>query len=101
MNSSAAMQMAMPESILGVRTSLNIMVPMRMDVIGSNTPSTAVRVGPIILVERARVSMEIMVGKMARPMRFTTEAAELQPCRKGAFSGMLVSRKRTLPVARA
>lgn len=72
MNSTAAMQMAMPIRILGVIGSANISVPTSMPVSGSNTPKTAVFVGPIKRVDIEMVSMEIIVGKIAKPMRFRT-----------------------------
>ena len=71
-NSTAAMQMAMPIKILVVIGSANIRVPTKMPVSGSNTPKTAVYVGPINRVAIEMVSIEIIVGKIAKPMRFST-----------------------------
>ena len=72
MNSTAAIQMTMPIRILAVTGSANISVPTKIPVNGSNTPKTAVFVGPIKRVAIEMVSMEIIVGKTANPIRFIT-----------------------------
>ena len=66
------MQMAMPIRMLAVTGSENISVPTSIPVSGSNTPKTAIFVGPIKRVDIEMVSIEIIVGKMANPMRFST-----------------------------
>jgi len=47
MNTTAATQMAIPIAILTVKASPNRSVPIKIAVSGSNTPRTAVFVGPI------------------------------------------------------
>ena len=86
MNSTAAIQMAMPTRILAVIGSANISVPTSMPVRGSNTPKTAVFVGPINRVDIEMVSMEIIVGKMAKPMRLNTSDGWSMPLRIGVPS---------------
>jgi len=78
----AARQRVIPTSILGVIGSMKRTVPMSMAVTGSNTPRTDVRVGPIRRVAMARVSIEIMVGNTARPVRLITDLQEFTPFMK-------------------
>lgn len=61
-----AMQIAIPHAILPVNGSENIKVPTRIAVIGSNTPSTDVLVGPIFLLDTASARRDIIVGNIAR-----------------------------------
>ncbi len=49
---------------------------------GSNTPRTDVRVGPIRRVAMASVSIEIIVGNTARPVRLIMDFKEFTPFMK-------------------
>lgn len=64
------MQIQMPAVIVDVSGSQKAKVPIRMAVIGSKTPSTAVFVAPILRVEMAIVRVEIIVGIIASPTIF-------------------------------
>ena len=79
-NNTAAMQIATPAMIFVVSDSLKTIVPTKIAVTGSKAPMTAVLVGPIRRVERAMVSIAIIVGKIAKPMRFSTSAVVSIPC---------------------
>ena len=69
--------MATPVITLRVRDSLKKMQPTAMAVTGSATPRTEVLVAPMSLVEAARQSNDIRVGKMASPNRHSQQS---QPC---------------------
>ena len=56
-------------TIFEVSASPNTRVPTRMAVTGSKTPRTEAFVAPMFLVATARVAVDTMVGKMARPTR--------------------------------
>ena len=73
------MQIAMPQHIRGVKGSAKTVVPTRMAVIGSNTPSTEVLVGPMYRDEIARASRAIRVGKTASHRRGAASAHEPRP----------------------
>ena len=61
------MPMAMFHDIFSPKTR----VPIRMAVRGSNTPITEALVAPMILVEAARVAVEMTVGMTASRMRLS------------------------------
>lgn len=69
-NITAAIEMKMPTMIFVVNASPKTNVPMRIAVIGSNTPRTDALVAPIFRVATANVEVETMVGRIANPMRF-------------------------------
>ena len=85
MKRTAARQRVMPMTMRGVMGSRKSSVPMSMAVMGSNTPRIAVRVGPMIRVAMARVSREIMVGNMARPVRLSADFQVLTPFINGTW----------------
>ena len=61
----------MPRRMFVVKGSPNISVPIRIAVIGSNTPSTEALVAPIFRVAMANVAVETMVGNRAKPTKFS------------------------------
>ena len=71
MNVTAAMDISIPIRILLVNGSPNTSVPTIIAVIGSNTPNTDALVAPILRVDTARVAVDMMVGKIASPIRFS------------------------------
>lgn len=77
------MQIAIPKIIFVDNGSAKTSVPTRIPVMGSKAPKTEVLVGPMRRVDSAMVSMEIIVGKIARPMRLTTSEAVSIPLVKG------------------
>ena len=85
MKRTAARQRVMPMTMRGVMGSRKSSVPMRMAVMGSNTPRMAVRVGPMWRVAMARVNSEIMVGNMARPVRLSADFQVLTPFMNGTW----------------
>lgn len=64
------MDIEIPIIILVVIGSPNITAPMRIAVIGSNTPNTDAFVGPIFLDAIAKVAVETIVGRTASPTRY-------------------------------
>ena len=70
MTVTATTDMLIPAIIPAVRGSPNAIAPTRMAVIGSKTPNTEALVAPMLRVAIARVAVETMVGKMARPRRY-------------------------------
>ena len=66
----AAMESKIPTMIFVVSASPKTMVPIRMAVMGSKTPSTEALVAPIFRVAIANVAVETTVGRRARPTRF-------------------------------
>ena len=64
------MAIRIPVTILVVSVSPNAIVPTRMAVMGSNTPSTEAFVAPMLRVAMASVAVETMVGNRASPKRF-------------------------------
>ena len=85
MKRTAARQRVMPMTMRVVMGSRKSSVPIRMAVTGSNTPRIAVRVGPMLRVAMARVSREIMVGNMARPVRLSADFQVLTPFMNGTW----------------
>ena len=69
MNVMAAIVRTMPVMTLVVTGSPNAMAPTRMAVIGSKTPRTDAFVAPIRRVATARVAVDTIVGRTARPVR--------------------------------
>lgn len=69
-NITAAIEIKIPTMIFVVNASPKTNVPMRIAVIGSNTPRTDALVAPIFRVATANVEVETMVGKTANPTRF-------------------------------
>ena len=74
MNVTDIMAMVMPMIILDVKGSPNTRVPTSMAVIGSKTPRTDAFVAPILRVATASVAVEIIVGRIASPIRFIQSA---------------------------
>ena len=73
MNVTAAVAIAIPTTIFGVRASPNTSVPTRMAVIGSNTPRTDALVAPILRVATASVAVDTIVGNNASPTRYSND----------------------------
>ena len=65
--------------MFAVSASPKTKVPTRIAVIGSNTPNTEALVAPMFLVATARDAVEMIVGRIARPMRLTQESPESSP----------------------
>lgn len=69
-NVTAAMAMQIPIIIFVVKGSPNTSVPMRIAVMGSKTPSTDAFVAPIFRVAIAKVAVDTIVGRIAKPKIF-------------------------------
>ena len=74
----------MPRRMFVVKGSPNISVPIRIAVIGSNTPNTEALVAPIFRVAMANVAVETMVGKRAKPAKFSQSPPVVIPAEIGA-----------------
>ena len=88
---------SMPTMIFAVNVSLNIIVPTRIAVIGSNTPNTDAFVAPILRVAKANVAVEIIVGNMASPMRFNQSLVQLMPAVISVPEWIIIAIKITAP----
>lgn len=60
----------MPTIILGVSCSWNTTTPKNIAVIGSNAPSTAAAVEPIILIDIVMAIRDTMVGSIDKASTF-------------------------------
>lgn len=61
------MEIRMPVMMFAVRASPKTTVPTRIAVIGSKTPNTEALVAPMFLEAIARVAVDTIVGRTARP----------------------------------
>ncbi len=68
-NVTATIAIKIPTTIFVVNASPKTRVPTRIAVIGSNTPSTEAFVAPMLRVAMANVAVDIIVGKIAKPIR--------------------------------
>ena len=96
----APMASRMPVKMLLVSASPNAMVPTRMAVMGSKTPSTEALVAPIFRVEMASVAVETMVGKMASPTRYSQSLVLVMPVVMLASEAAIFEKKTTEPTER-
>ena len=92
--------MPMPRRMFVVKGSPNISVPTRIAVIGSKTPSTEAFVAPIFRVAMAKVAVETMVGKRARPSRFSQSAPVEMPAVIGVGEKESLPKNTTAPTVR-
>ena len=90
----------MPVRMLLVSASPKAMVPTRMAVMGSKTPSTEALVAPMFLVDMASVAVDTIVGKMASPTRYSQSLVLAMPVVMLAFEAMIFEKKTTDPTER-
>lgn len=100
MKVTAAIDIRIPVIIFEVSGSLNTAVPMRMAVIGSNTPSTEALVAPMLRVATANVAVDTIVGRRARPVRLSHAPAESRPAVIPASPDIILNRNITAPTER-
>lgn len=94
------MAMPMPRRMFVVKGSPNISVPIRIAVIGSNTPSTEALVAPIFRVAMANVAVETMVGKRAKPAKFNQSPPVVIPAEIGASEKEILPKNTIAPTVR-
>ena len=93
--------MTIPATIFSVSGSEKTKVPIKIAVTGSKAPNTEVFVGPIMRVEMAIVSIAIIVGKTAKPIRFITSKVVSMPCSTGVPSIRRYARNAIAPTTNA
>ena len=86
------MAMPIPKRMFVVKGSPNISVPIRIAVIGSNTPNTEALAAPMFRVAMANVAVETMVGNRAKPSKFSQSLLVVMP------AVIAVSEKDILPM---
>ena len=94
------MAMPMPRRMFVVKGSPNINVPIRIAVIGSNTPSTEALVAPIFRVAMANVAVETMVGNRAKPAIFNQSPHVVIPADIGAYEKDIIPKNTIAPTVR-
>lgn len=99
-NETAIIEIMIPVIMFHVSGSPNIMVPTRIAVTGSNTPSTDALVAPILRVATARVDVETIVGNKASPKRLAHAAAPEMPLNTGFPVIMILEAKTIAPISR-
>ena len=87
--------------MFGVSASPKTTVPTRIAVIGSKTPNTEALVAPMFLEEIARVAVDTIVGRTARPMRLIQAIAPSSPDMSSVPESEHLVRKTTVPISRA
>ena len=101
MKVTATMEISMPMMMFEVSASPKTNVPMRMAVIGSNTPRTDALVAPMFLVAIARVAVETIVGRIASPVRLIHAIPPSNPVMSSAPESKHLVKKTMLPTNRA
>ena len=94
------MAMPMPRRMFVVKGSPNISVPIRIAVIGSNTPSTEALVAPIFRVAMANVAVETMVGNSAKPTKFSQSPPVVIPAEIAVSEKDILPQKTIAPTVR-
>ena len=94
------MAMPMPRRIFVVKGSPNISVPIRIAVIGSNTPSTEALVAPIFRVAMANVAVETIVGNSAKPTKFSQSPLVVIPAEIAVSENDILPKKTIAPTVR-
>ena len=94
------MAMPMPRRMFVVKGSPNISVPIRIAVIGSNTPSTEALVAPIFRVAMANVAVETMVGNSAKPTKFSQSFPVVIPAEIAVSEKDILPKKKIAPTVR-
>ena len=79
MNVTATIAMDIPKIMFVVSGSSNIKVPTTIAVIGSNTPRTDAFVAPMLREAMAKVAVETIVGRIARPIRLNQSVHAVIP----------------------
>ena len=95
------MEIRMPVMMFAVRASPKTTVPTRIAVIGSKTPNTEALVAPMFLEAIARVAVDTIVGRTARPMRLIQAIAPSSPDMSSVPESEHLVRKTTVPISRA
>ena len=101
MNVMAAIVRTMPVMTLVVTGSPNAMAPTRMAVIGSKTPRTDAFVAPIRRVATARVAVDTIVGRTARPVRLAQAETLSSPDSSECPSARAIAKNTAEPTSRA
>ena len=94
------MAMPIPKRMFVVKGSPNISVPIRIAVIGSNTPSTEALVAPIFRVAMANVAVETMVGKRAKPAKFSQSPPVVIPAEIAVSEKVILPKNTIAPTMR-
>ena len=91
----------MPVMMFAVSASPKTTVPTRIAVIGSKTPNTEALVAPMFLEAIARVAVDTIVGRTARPMRLPQAIAPLIPDMSSVPESEHLVKNTTVPTIRA
>ena len=91
----------MPIMMFAVRASPKTTVPTRIAVIGSKTPNTEALVAPMFLEAIAKVAVDTIVGRTARPMRLIQAIAPLIPDMSSVPESKHLVKNTTVPTIRA
>ena len=100
-NVTATMAMHMPTIMLVVSGAPNIIVPTKMAVIGSKTPSTEAFVAPMLRVAMASVAVETIVGSSAKPTKLSQALPPSIPAVIVVSENRLIPKKTTAPTVKA
>ena len=100
-NVTATIEIRIPAMMLVVSASPKTNVPTRIAVIGSKTPNTEAFVAPMFLVAIAKVAVETIVGRIARPIRLTQAIPLSRPVISSVPDNMLLVKNTTVPTRRA
>ena len=100
-NVTATTDNVIPIIMLEVIISPNATAPTRIAVIGSKTPSTEAFVAPMFLVAIANVAVEIIVGKMASPIKLSHAEQFSSPVSMGTPENAILMEKTIEPTKRA
>ena len=87
--------------MFAVSASPKTTVPTRIAVIGSKTPNTEAFVAPMFLEAIARVAVDTIVGRTARPMRLPQAIAPSIPDMSSVPESEHLVKNTTVPTIRA
>ena len=87
--------------MFAVSASSKTTVPTRIAVIGSKTPNTEALVAPMFLEAIARVAVDTIVGRTARPMRLPQAIAPSIPDMSSVPESEHLVKNTTVPTIRA
>ena len=95
------MDMTMPTTMFVVRGSSNISVPTSIAVTGSKTPSTEAFVAPTLRVATAKVAVETIVGRSAKPTKLSQSTVVDMPAVIAVSEKMIFPKNITAPTMSA
>ena len=95
------MEIRMPVMMFAVRASPKTTVPTRIAVIGSKTPNTEALVAPMFLEAIAKVAVDTIVGRTARPMRLSQAIPPSSPATSSVPESKHLVKKTTVHTSRA